>query len=64
MLGLLLQEGEMMNFDEEAFDKYLWELKSDPTTGKIIANALLKKKSPLRKEVINMILQADKFVKR
>ena len=46
--------------DEEEFDKYLWELKSEPLLGRPIAEALLKKDSPLRKEVLRMLSEAQK----
>lgn len=45
--------------DEEKFDKYLWELKSEPLFGRPIADVLLKKGKPLRKEVIIMLNKAE-----
>lgn len=45
--------------DEVKVNKYLYELKIEPLFGRPIAEALLKKDSPLRKEVLIMLLKAQ-----
>ena len=51
--------GERM-IDEEKFDNYLWELKGEPLIGKPVAERLLNRESPLRKEILIMLSEAQK----